>query len=339
MEHYGITGGLEPQIGDRDELLIVDGTEYILTDKFKTMLRDAFIDWGTFLQIYNDNLNYNHMFDQIVKLLNIKENKNLREMMIPLLRKIHSLPAKAHITCMLRQFMIYEPISIVIQAVFSKIKYHYESVVRKFVDVRNAYIKQNNLRVKLNDWDKLAEHWSIENDRQELDSSSIILLMLNPPKKIKHSIHLKIPGLNNIIDPINTGLKKFTYPGFCPKVPHTRLVKLLKFPINEFATAIKKIDPTAELPDYKVIEADISVILSNISPPKVKDIPHKYPPKELVADTSELGNLHMAKWYVNDILDYRKKLLPDGRKYEQHYIDMAKKLNKVHDILKKKLTS
>jgi hypothetical protein len=338
MEHYGITGGLEPQIDDRAEILIVGGTEYLLTDKFKTMLRDAFIDWGSFLQIYDGALTHDIMFDQIVKLLNINENKNLREMMIPLLRKIHSLPAKAHITCMIKQFMIYEPVSFVIQSIFNEIKYHYESVVKKFVTVRNIYIKQNKLQVKPNDWDKLINYWSVENDRQELDSSSIILLMINPPKKINHRIHIKIPGLADVVDPILTGLKKLKYPGFCPKVPHIRLIKLLTFPINEFVTAIKKMDTTAELPNYNAIETLINDILSNISPPDIKDIPHKKPPKKLVTDTSDQGNLHLAKWYVNDILNYRKKLLPDGRKYEQYYIDMSKNLNRVHMILKKELT-
>jgi len=337
MEQYGVTGGLEPNSEDRREPFIIDGTEYILTDKFKTMLRDSFIDWGSFLQVYNDTLDSNNMFNQIVKLLNIKENENLREMMIPLLKKIHGLPAQAHLTCMMKQFMLYEPVSIAIQAVFSDLKYHYEAVVHMFVDVRNAYIKKNKLRVKANDWDKLVEYWSVANDQHDFDSSSIILLMLNPPKKVKHKIHTKTPGLDSIITPLNKAIKKFQYPGFCPKVPHTRLTKLLKFPINEFAAAINKMDPSIKLPDYKTIEKSITGLLTLEKLPDIPDKP-RTAPKSMTSDTSSDGKLNLAKWYVNSILEYRKGLLQEGHQLEEHYITMAKKLNLVHDIFKKELT-
>lgn len=330
-------GGLEPNKNDRDELLAVGGTEYLLTDKFKTMLRDAFIDWGTFLEVYNDELDRNNMFDQIVKLLNIKENKNLRTMMVPLLKKIHGLPAKSHITCMMKQFMIYEPVSIAIQAVFSDVKYHYESIVHKFVDARNAYIADKNLRVKPNDWDKLIDNWSTENDRNDYDSSSIILLMINPPNKPKHRMHTRVPGLDADIKKLVVGIKKFQYPGFCPKVPHTRLAKLLKFPINEFVKVIKALDPSATFPDYNDIEKSVAKLLKDAHAklPEVKDKPHNKVPSNLLKDATEQGQLKLIKWYVSDILEYRKGLLAVGQKYEQYYIDMAKKLCLVHDVFRK----
>lgn len=327
-------GGLEPSESDRAVTFTIGGTEYLLTDKFKTMLRDAFIDWGTFLEVYDQEINHNNMFDQIIKLLNIKENKNLREQMLPLLKTIHKLPAKSHITCMMKQFMIYEPVSIAIQSVFSDLKYHYEAIVHKFVEVRNAYIDKNQLRVKPNDWDKLISKWTIDNDRNDYESSSIILLMLNPPKKIKHRMHTKVPGMEAVISKLNAGIKAFHYPGFCPKVPHTRLVKLLKFPINEFASAILALDDTVVLPDYKSIEKSVIQLLTRDSPPDVENKPHNKPPADLTKDTSEAGQLNLIKWYVSDILEYRKGLLDAGRKYEQYYIDMAKKLARVHNVFK-----
>jgi len=346
------TGGLEPKNTDRHDILTVDDTAYILTDKFKTQLRDLFIDWGTFLEVYDHNLNYANMFDQIIKLLNIKENKNLRDMLLPLVKKIYLLPAYAHITCMMKQFMLYEPVSIVIYSLFTLIRHHFEYIVERFIKLRDQYIKDHGLKDPLNNWETLINKWNNANNDYELDSSSPILLFLNSPKPIKIKIYYKITGLKKPINNLVQAIKKFKYAGFCMKVPHRRLEKLLEFPLKEFLVVIRHLNPQEPLPNYKKIEKEIIAILKNKPhKPVVKDIyKRESPPKHLIKlaqlkikdmDVSPditQARINLIKWYVSKILDLRKKLLPYGHKYEEYYIQSAKILNQILIILKKELT-
>ena len=324
------TGGLE--VSDTPQkTLEVDGVNYVVSEKFRTMLRDSFIDWGTFLEVYHDNLNYALMFDQMVKLLNIKENENLREFMIPLVEKIYKLPANAHMTCMLKQFMIYEPVSVAIHSLFTTIKLHYEYIVDTFLMSRNKYILENKTKDKLNDVQELKKYWSEMNTQYDLDSSSTTLLFLNPPKGMKSNIHFNISKLDLPISQLKDAIKKFHYLGFCPKVPQERLKALLTFPINEFVNVIKQLDPEIKFPNYKSIETTIANELANM--PKKPEIPdlakRETPPAEMT------DKLLLAKWYINAILDLRKELLPYGAEFESYYAEQAKIFVRINDAIKK----
>jgi hypothetical protein len=156
-------------------------------------------------------------------------------------------------------------------------------------------------------------------------------------------LHFKTPGVNEV-EKLCKEIKKFNYVGFCPRVPHIRLIALLKFPLYEFVTAIKAMDPNVKLPDYKKIESIISDMLKNTATkPKIPIIKHNMPDAELVSKASinatsvssvtEDIQLNLAKWYVSDILDYRKKLLSVGQEYEQYYVDIAKMLYEIDTIL------
>lgn len=348
MDNYFI-GGLEPTKDDRNEVLCVGGTDYLLIDKFKTMLRDSLIDWGTFLEVYNDNINYSNMYDQVVRLLNIKENENLRDMMVPLIEKIYKLPAAAHVSCMMKQFMVYEPMSIAIHELFTILKQHYEDIVKLFIDCRNDYIVKNKVKVKLNDWDRLINRWDRLNVEHKLESSSPVLLFLNPPNRLKSNIHYKIPQFVKETSVLKAAVKKFKYPGFCPRVPHKRLVMLLQFPINKFVDAIKKICPDKKLPDYGKIESLIVKTLSN--KPAVPKITNEFkretPPSNLIKlgkhkttdPTPEINAARIAliKWYVDKIMELRKQLLPVGKQYEKYYINLAKIITQTTELIKKEL--
>ncbi len=324
------TGGLEP-VNDDQKTLDVDGIKYVVSEKFRTMLRDSFIDWGTFLEVYHNNLNYTLMFDQMVKLLNIKENENLREFMIPLVKEIYHLPAKAHITCMLKQFMIYEPVSVAIHSLFTTIKLHYEYIVDMFISTRNKFILENETRDKTNDIIELKKYWDAMNQQYSLESSSTTLLFLNPPKGMKSNIHYSVKGKEEMISPLKDAIKKFHYLGYCPKVPQARLKALLDFPVNEFVAAIRSMDSLAKFPDYSNLEQTIADELKRMPsmPTVVDDIPRKDPPKELT------DNMDLAKWYVDAILDLRKELLKYGSMYEDYYLEQAKIFVDINDKVKK----
>ena len=52
------TGGLEPS-DTPDGTYQIDGVNYMLSEKFKSQLRNSIIDWGTFLEIYHNNIYFN----------------------------------------------------------------------------------------------------------------------------------------------------------------------------------------------------------------------------------------------------------------------------------------
>lgn len=321
-------GGLEPN-DDDSKTIEIDGINYVVSDKFKTMLRDSFIDWGTFLEIYHDNLNHTLMFDQMVKLLGIKENENLRDFMIPLVEKIYKLPAEAHMACMMKQFVLFEPVSLAIHTLFTTIKLHYEHILELFLATRNTYILKNNLSDKPNDIESLKQYWSQMNQQYDLDSSSVMLLFLNPPNGLKSKINIKITGKEKTIDALRLGIKKFHYLGFCPKVPQVRLKALLDFPINEFVAAIKDIDPSAKFPNYNKLEKEIAKKMATLpEKPKVPDTYKRLTPP----DTKD--SIELAKWYVDAILDFRKTLLPYGAQFEDYYTEQAKVFIEINDLVR-----
>jgi hypothetical protein len=327
------TGGLEPV--DDATTMNVDGINYVVSDKFRMMLRDSFIDWGTFLDIYNDNLDYATLFDQMVKLLNIKENENLREFMIPLVIKIYELPVQAHITCMLKQFIIYEPVSIAIHSLFTTFKLFYEHIVELFITTRNRYIELNNTKDTLNDLQALKKYWSDMNEQYNLDSSSIVLLFINPPTGLKSGINFNVKNLSNIINTLKIAVKKFHYPGFCPKVPNERLTGLLNFPISEFINAIKELDNSVEFPDFDVIERIIKEHLDKMpEAPTIPDVPAL---KDRETPPDGLDQISLAKWYIEAILELRKKLLPYGNKYEEYYVQKARIFTDLTNAIKAEL--
>jgi hypothetical protein len=322
------TGGLEVDASQPSEILQADNVDYVVSDKFKMMLRDSFIDWGTFLETYSANMSDSIMFDQVMKLLNVKDNENLRDVMLPLVKKIYHLPAESHMSCMLKQFMVYEPVSIAIHTVFTTIRRHYEELVERFLIARNRFITNENTRDKPNDIDSLNKYWADLNEQYELDTSSLTLLFLNPPKGLKSNVHYGVSGLK--FDALKAAIKKFKYPGFCPKVPHERLKALLQFPVNEFVDAIKRLDSGAKFPNYNNLEKQMTKLLSKA--PKKPTVVDNY--KRLSPDKSITEKIELVKWYVDEILNLRKTLLSYGKAYEEYYVAHAKTLLDVNEAIK-----
>ena len=354
MLNFYATGGLEPKDTDRHEVLRIDDVDYLLTDKFKSQLRNMILDWGTFLEIYHNNITYENMFSQVTKLLNIKNTDSISDTLLPLVKKVYHLPIDAHLSCMMKQFMIYEPVSHAIYYLFTIIKLHFEQIVEKFIITRNNYILTNKIRANANDWQELQMEWNKINDERSLESSSVILLFLNPPKGIKSRIHYKIPGKEEEMNKLKRAINMFKYEGFCPKVPHERLAKLLLFPLNAFVSAIKALDSSAKFPNYNKIEHHMEGILKNkIKKPIAKDdFIRLAPPKELLSSIKIRDHTHSAdrekkiadakllliKWYVDKIMEMRKTLLPYGTQYEDYYIALAKTINNIANDVKDSLS-
>jgi hypothetical protein len=372
------TGGLEYDPSEK-KILTIDGVNYVVGDKFKTMLRDAFIDWGTFLELYQSNPDLDLMVEQATKLLNIKPTAEVREFLLPAIARIYTMPLEAHVASMMRQFMVYEPVSMSILSLFMLIKDHFERIVRKFVEVRNQYIKTNKTKDKQNDWNAVLERFEEANQENDLQSSSIILLLLNPPKDLgidrkKISLQIKVRGVQ-AIDSLQKAIKEFNYRGYCPKVPHERLGALLKFPLKEFCDAILALDPTVKFPDYQKLESRIKEILlkkpakpalsaQQLKDVKLPDLPENLKPimqeengrfvaqemhREIDKQTGQSAyhpgttiddkRLTLIKWYVDNLLEMRKKLLSYCKEYENYYIQCAEIIGQIKNALVDDLTN
>lgn len=322
------TGGLEY---DNNSVTELDGVQYVFSNKFKQSLKHVFIDWGTFLDVYKNNIDYVTLYDQINRIINLKNNENLKETMLPILKKIYHLPASAHMLIMMKQFMLYEPVSIAIKSIFVTIKNHYEDIVMLFLNARNKYIINNNLSDKINNIDKLKKSWEEINDNYDLQTSSIILFFLNPPEEFNNDLNLDITGIKT--KKLKAAISKFTYPGFCPKVPYERLKKLLEFPLERFIKTIKKIDRSIKFPDYNNVEKIIHDKLNKLpEKPEITDNIIRIEPPAHIKD-----NIKLCEWYVSQILELRKSFIKDGIKYETYYIEHAKKINEINELLSHEL--
>ena len=342
-------GGLESS--GKERKLTIDDTNYILNDKFVTAMRDTILDWETFLEIYEDNVDICTLFNQAAKLLDLKDNEHLRRDIILTLKSVYELPLQAHLTCMLKQYVLHEPISIVIYNIFIVIKIHYEKMVLKFLELRNEYIGNkkdaikkdiNKKDAKLNDIDKLFKVWADIDQQYDLQTSSIVLFFMNPSLrdqtstiKIDHSkIHWKVPNMKN--EPLINAVKKYKYKGFCKRVPRERLMALLEFPAKEFITAIRWLEERLNkkktvFPQYSSLNTQMKNMLHIIPKPDLPTDLEK--PKESPEGTA----LEKGKFYVKEILELRKKLLPYGLKYEEYYNSLAEQLVPVYELLKAEL--
>lgn len=306
----------------------IDGVRYVTNMKFTGMLRDNFIEWGVFLENYDNH--DNQIIDQIFKILNIKEQEGLASVVVPLLEKVYNLPADFHMSAMIKQFVIYEPLAQAIYYLFTVIKNHYEMIIEKFVMTRNKYIDENNLSDPTNDFDALIKKWSDINDQLHLDTSSLSLLFINPPEGIEHMLNIDIQN-EPAIDELKEAIKTFQYEGFCPKVPHQRLTALLKFPIQAFVKAIQVMNPKESFPDYAELDKKIIDVLKNV--PKKPSIPNNI---KREVPPGGLSEKDLITWYMEHILDLRKQLLPYATNYEDYYRDMAIAITKITDDIVKK---
>lgn len=378
-----MTGGLRDARDPKLEIVRIDDTNYVFNDKFKTMLRDNILDWSYFLEVYHDNIDNALLFDEIVKLLNVKDARNddLRASMLPLVKQIYDLPPEAHVICMMKQYEIYEPISIAIHNLFNILKHHFENIIRVFIDERNKFLTENkHFTGKLNpSLDALLEEWQSINTLHELDSSSVALLFLNWPKKLvnveqtadntvqfalKFNAKAKQIARNNTrnntpdadqnadesadqntvlhaAEQLERAVSKFKYQGFCARVPRERLVALLTFPLNEFVLAINTMNPEIKFPNYKrierLIEDEIVIKSASVKKPSAAINDVKIEREKFNKNIMQGSDTDAIKWHITKILEYRRDLLPIGKKYEEYYIAVARIVNSIANILQSEL--
>lgn len=319
-------GGLEND--ERNEVIDLNGVIYVISHKFVSMLRDTFIDWGTFLEVYDNGTNNELLVNQAVKLLNIGQIDKINENIIPLLDKIYKLPAESHMYAMIRQYMIYEPVTIIVYSIYIYFKHHYESLIKHYVTERNKYIEKHKTKDTPNDLVALSDYWRQLNLQYKLDTSSLLLTFINPPNNINPYLYLEIEGVPASIKLIEA-FSKFKYTGFCPRVPHVRLYDLLQFPLSSLINAIMAIDKSYKPIDYQSMEKEIEKIISEM--PMRPETHDKYERKD---PPIKLQKNELIKWYVEEILELRKSLISDGKLMEEYYNTQAKIFTRVLAVLK-----
>ncbi len=330
---------------DREEHFNVDGIDYLLTEKVKTMLRNSIIDWGTFLEVYGEDVEFTILYKQITRILDINESDNLAEILLPILKKLYKLPADAHMRCMIKQYQVYEPMAIAVKSLFTIMKEHFEHLVKTFIIERNNFIIKQGLRkAKTNDLDELLIKWKRYNVDYNLDSSSVILLFLNPNDGLKSHIHYSVnhkdDNINKAIIKLKSAVDNFKYPGFCPKVSIERFILLMKFPINEFCEVISMFKGSKSITNYnKINELIANIIKDKPEKPHIKDtFTRDTPPNELLISykndhsnpTKNVNVCKLIKWYVSKILELRENLVDEGKKYELYYTVIAKNINDIN---------
>ena len=321
------TGGLESSKHARH--LIINSVDYVTSDKFKMMLRDSFVDWGTFQEVYQDAMTTDILFNQVIKMLDIKDSKN-KDKMLSVVEDIYKMPSIGHMMCVIKQFMLYEPMSTAIHSLFITIKQHFEELVILYIKQRSTYIKHHLTSDTIND-DNFEEHLSELNDKYGNNTSSVLLLyMCHPEAHLSFTIK-KLSETKTLA----AKLKKFKYAGFCPKVPHERIMALMEFPLNEIVAALYAIDPNIKLPNYPAVEEHITTILKPINRPKV---PEKYKREELMTKKkiTDAEIIKRVKWYVDEILNLRKSLVPFAASYEKYFVTQAQQISAVNNYLKVK---
>lgn len=349
-ETYKI-GGLErtPDDAVRDSVKI-DGVEYIVSDRFKASLRDTIIDWTEFKKFYEKTKDNERLFEHVLKLMNIPDIKKLQEEFSPanllkketlsIVKKIYELPLENHLICLSSQYFLREPLSHAIQFVFLMIKRHFEEIVELFADCRGSFLEEQKLSQAPQDFEKLLQHWVDTNTQHDFDTSSVILFFLNPPEKsVNEELEIEIKGLADettakSLKTLASAIKKFKYPGFCPKVPKERLDKLLEFPLAEFVDAIRKLGCDKKLPDYSEVETKIADILAKaqVEKPVFKESNYTRapPPKDL-------KDIPLISWYMDAILEMRKSLVPHAKKMEDYYTNQAKIFNEIGQYISRTL--
>lgn len=315
------SGGLGPNKKDRVNKLKIKNDIYVFDSVFKTNLRNMYIDWGTYNEIYYNSKDYCNNLHYILKLFGMRD-KGLEKVEInTALKKIYNMTDKEHLLCMKDQFMLYDPVTKVVRVLFYNLKNFFEKLLIDFYKSVNIF---TNSKI------------DYENYTNNENSSSPLLFYLNEdnakennlqPIDLKIKFKSKDKKLKDLLKKLLKSMKKFNYEGYCPFDVKNRLSALLKFPYIELYNLILAINPNFKKINFNKLKNKIEKI-PKIQTPKIPTSKRKSPPKNIT-------NVYLSKWYIEEIMEVRKKLLKSGKKLELYYFNVAKNINTINNILEK----
>lgn len=342
---YGITGGLKKY--KKSEFIKIGSLEFAVNDRFRNAIKDALINWGTFLEVYGKSITQENLYLAAEKLLGLKSIEKIGDLTMPVIEKEYNLPDEEVITKIMKHDLIYEPLSMSIHNIFMLFKRHFESIVCLYAESYNLFARDQKIN-----WAAYQERWDLLNSEHHLESSSVILLFLNPttPELVQpenmlpFTIESDNAELQESMERLRNAIKQFQYKGFCPKVPYERFAALMEFPIKQFTDTISILNPKNNIVNvkYELMERKMQKILSRM--PKMPDIKDpiflkriKYVKYKQRNPPKDFDNIELMKWYVSQILERRKSLVPIGHAMEKYYTQLAQVINEAYLLAKKYL--
>lgn len=315
--------------------LELSGLTHVVGERFKSELRKAFIDWEAFVDAHQTNMTTDLLFDQVAQQLNIKGDA--KDYMLELVARVYEMSEAEHIMCMMRQYRVMEPFSTALFGLFSLLAQHIEHTISAYYEARIEFLRgkkyeaidDGTLEFPMQSevpWEQVAQRATELDEQYSLESSSAVLLLINPPDTVPRLFDFLIPAEFSAAHAQSLALQKavdaFHYEGFCPKRPVTRIRALLNFPLGELCGALLKINPAANLPDYERI-AKLLAEHSMPKKPEIKEMAAREKPPAGLADNAAVI------WYVEHIMQVRKGLSAAAQEYERYYIAAASDIIKI----------
>jgi hypothetical protein len=243
-------------VGGFDSKLQLYEQKMVIGSQSKYFVKSKIIEWEAFKYTYfiNNKLNieyYNKLIEEINTIVPFHTYTDNPEDLARILEDIYNAKTHLIINGISKHLNLFNPIELTIKHFFMTWKVYIEKQIELFVYLRNKYIESKKLTGSLNDFSKLVNHWNIIDDKNGLQSSSVILLLSFPGVGV--TIEKTIPKIDWNIkeDPINKDINKFLalianrnfgYVGFCHYKPIARLILLLKFPLQALCEINKKLD-------------------------------------------------------------------------------------------------
>lgn len=342
----GIVGGaIYKNISDNDLSVCIDKTNFIVGDKVIYVLKGKMLSWTIFRK-KNKNPNLNSIKYIVSKIFNYTFTSDSFGALLLDLEEVLNIPEKMMYNRLLSEMFIHDILSLSLYRLFNNIVNLIENLIISF----NKAL--SNIGVNSNNITDLMNNWNVINERNNIQSSSLLILMSNPSFKLPLNNEDKLkkfiwdittsakctPEILKYYTAFITKFAKFVYLGFCPKKPIYRIKELLKFPMNELVLLILHIDPNVALPDYFSMYKGIFNIINSKKKDKIKEIKFKkYKIKKFVnkkkVSTEQFIKLKILH-IVEQILMKQESLREQLYNTEMNYIQHTSYINDIVDILK-----
>ena len=316
---------------------------FIVGTKVAVKLRDNILEWGAFKETYNGS-DSELGASGIKALCNVARiilnNKNDLELdaTLEVLRATYKLSNEKLCQVLTRRFDFGEPTKTALKSIFMNWRRHLEYSVINYSDARNRHIDEHPESGTKNNLGALYKNWMAIDQYYNIESSSHLLLYSKFPARPYDIPWLRgefteddvwdihpaefhwtisdIPETNLLIRALNAS--DFTYLGFCPKAPKTRLLKLFSFPIEELYNATKALGGKVGT------SSGLSIV--TIRP----DTQPTFAPPIIKREVEPSGNaVDMVEWYIDQFIKIYMTMKPHFEAVERYYVGMARKLSDI----------
>jgi hypothetical protein len=347
-------------VGGFDSKLQITEKKMVVGSQSKYFVKSKIIEWEAFKDTYFnkgklDSQYYPKLIDEVNTIIPFSTYVNKISDLVKIINEIYLADPKLIINGISKHLNLFSSIEMTIRHFFMTWKVYIEKQIELFCYLRNNYIEAKKLKGPLNNFDQLTAHWNKVDDRNNIRSSSIIILFNFPGKGM--SIEKTVPklqwGING--DPVGKEItafldlvktKQFRYDGFCHYKPIERLLLLLKFPIHALCELNKKLDIDSRFNGIYISQnSDVNQIkcmrqkLEKLNCAKFKPDEFPNPPAKLKSFNNQNNNTEYFIEYIKKYIQMYKILLPCLTKKEELINDLSSSINllanDVQNLIKK----